>query len=86
MKEYKLGIIQLDEEVTNGLTLQKMYYFLRPVAAIVEAIFDLAKAAQGLRGGPLLSCIESRMNSTTDTQTFSTYKFLFDQCITVYIE
>lgn len=40
----------------------------------------------GLRGGPLLSCIFTMLNNTTDEQVQSIYSFLFTRALSVYLQ
>lgn len=86
IKEYKMMVVQLDEEVKNGLTLQKMWYYVQPSCKIMESLVELTRHANGLRGGPLLSCIFTMLNSTTDDQVKGIYCFLFNRALSVYVQ
>lgn len=79
-------VVQLDEEVKGGLTLQKLWYYVQPSCKIMESLVALIRAAAGLRGGPLLSCIFTMLNNTTDEQVHSIYGFLFTRALSVYIQ
>ena len=59
-------VVQLDEEVKNGLTLQKMLYYVQPSCKIMESLVALIRVANGLKGGPLLSAIYNMLNGTSD--------------------
>jgi gamma-tubulin complex component 2 len=79
-------VIQLDEEVKNGLTLQKLWYYVQPSCKVMESLVGLIHNAVGLRGGQLLSCIFTMLNSTTEEQIKGIYGFLFNKALSVYIQ
>lgn len=79
-------VVQLDEEVKNGLTLQKMWYYVQPSCKIMDSLVELTRHANGLRGGPLLSCIFTMLNGTTDDQVRGIYSFLFGRASSAYMQ
>lgn len=47
---------------------------------------DLAKDAQKLKGGQLITCILKLLNGTTDENVIKSYKFLFEKCMNMYVQ
>lgn len=52
----------------------------------MESLVELTRHANRLRGGPLLSCIFTMLNSTTDEQVRGIYGFLFNRALSVYVQ
>jgi predicted transcriptional regulator len=87
VKEYKMMVIQFDEEVAvRGLTLQEIWYHIQPSLQLMESIVELIREAQQKKGGQLITCILKMLNGTTSEQVVKIYRFLFEKCMRVYIQ
>ena len=79
-------VIALDNEAgTKGLTLQMIWSYIQPAGSIITCLVQLTKAANKLKGGPLLSCIYNFMMSATDQMINSIYRTLLNKSVVVYI-
>lgn len=74
LQEYLLQIIHLESLLqdnvfnTQKLSLQKVWCFLHPSMYILEILANISCVSEQLKGGALLNCIESMLNSTADEQ------------------
>ena len=62
-----------------------MWSYIQPAGSAVNCLIQLVKAANRLKGGPLLSCIYNFMLSANDPMISGIYRNLFNKTLVVYI-